>query len=392
VTAGAALLLLPGREFGQREQLLAIAMLPYLALAALRFDGGRGPGRAIKIFIGVAAGVGVALKPYFLAVPVLVELALQLLGRPRSHLFRPENLAGVAVLAIYGAWLLAFEQPYLKEVIPLAREIYWEYELPFARVLPPLLIQLLVAAPMMLLAVEKRDGFGVMLTAAWWGFAVSYLVQQKGYSYHLLPVTITTLMLIANVMTLPHLRSWLRWTAVLMMAGVVWLICIPPLARWWNVNQADGARAMEINSVRSSLARHAPQGRWLVVAVHHHPAFPTAIYTPAKYVSRTNSQWFLSAVVQLRERQEATPHAASIERHAREFILRDLRARPDLVLIDTNSARHTVASPDFDFLAFFMEDPAFRSEWSSYREIEPIGQFRQFVRVVARTDGRDSKG
>ena len=169
-------------------------------------------------------------------------------------------------------------------------------------------------------------------------------------------------------------------TAAILLASLIW-ICAPPLAAWWNVNRAGGLRTMEIDRVLASLARHAPDGRWLVVAVHHHPAFPTAIYTPTKYVSRTNSQWFLSAVAQIRGGQKTPPQAAAIERHAREFILHDLRAHPDPVLIDTNSARHTSASPDFDFLTFFQEDPAFRSEWRSYREIEPIGAYRQFLRV-----------
>ena len=122
-TAGATLLLLPGREFGQREQLLAITALPYLALSALRLDGDRMPGRRVQLLIGVVAGIGVALKPYFLAVPLMVEVALQVLGKPRPRLLRPENLAGTAVLAVYGFWLLAVEQTYLREVIPLAENV-----------------------------------------------------------------------------------------------------------------------------------------------------------------------------------------------------------------------------------------------------------------------------
>jgi hypothetical protein len=136
------------------------------------------------------------------------------------------------------------------------------------------------------------------------------------------------------------------------------------------------------------LNEHAPHGRWLLAAVHHYPAFPTAIYTNTKYVSRTNSQWFLSAVVQLRDKSVTSPHAASIERHAREFILRDVRQKPDVVFIDTNSARHTMASPNFKFLTFFEEDPAFRAEWLHYREIEPIGPYRQFLRVRELSSGQ----
>ena len=61
--------------------------------------------------------------------------------------------------------------------------------------------------------------------------------------------------------------------------------------------------------------------------------------------------------------------------------MHDLAAKPNLVLIDKDAARHTVGAADFDILAFYQEDPAFRQIWRSYREIEPIAEYRQFVRV-----------
>jgi len=61
--------------------------------------------------------------------------------------------------------------------------------------------------------------------------------------------------------------------------------------------------------------------------------------------------------------------------------MHDLGSKPNLVLIDTDSKGHTNGPGNFDFLAFYKEDPQFRAEWNSYREIEQIGPYRQFVRV-----------
>jgi hypothetical protein len=119
-------------------------------------------------------------------------------------------------------------------------------------------------------------------------------------------------------------------------------------------------------------------GRFLVAGVHPYPEFPLAIYSRGTWAARTNGQWFLPAVTQLRARGV---YDSSAERHAREFMLRDLGTKPDLVLIDTNSRGHTTGPADFDFLKFYEEDPSFRIAWSSYGEIDRIGQFRQFVRL-----------
>ncbi|HEX6604787.1 MAG TPA: hypothetical protein VF027_07905, partial [Sphingomicrobium sp.] len=155
------------------------------------------------------------------------------------------------------------------------------------------------------------------------------------------------------------------------------LLWFVKVGEWWVSAGPGGPRYAQIDRIDQSIAQHALNGRFLVVAVHPYPAFPAAIYTSARYVSRTNSQWFLPAVVQLRA---AGRPSASVEQHARDFIMHDLGAKPTLVLIDTDSRGHTRGPADFDFLAFYKEDPKFRAEWAAYREIEPIDHFRQFVR------------
>ena len=67
------------------------------------------------------------------------------------------------------------------------------------------------------------------------------------------------------------------------------------------------------------------------------------------------------------------------DREARDFILHDLARRPGLVMIDTDSRRHTTGPSDFDFLAFYLEDPRFRRLWAGYREVKSLGQYRLFV-------------
>ena len=376
--SGACLLLLPGREFGQREHIAVIAVLPYLALAGRRAAGDRGPSAGATVAIGLAMGIGVALKPYFLAVPLLVELVVQLTAADRPKLLRAENIASAAVVAAYALVLILFGRQYLADVVPLANEIYWSFNRPMGPVMDDLYPSLTAVAAFAAFAIYKRDSLGLILFAAFCGFALSYILQRKGYPYHLLPVSIVAVAMLAHLSTAG--ARVVRALAVVVMLMLSLSIVQPPL-NWWATNRPGGSRATEIDGFRQTVARHADNGRFLVVAVHPYPSFPTAIYTPAHYVSRTNSQWFLPAVVQIRQGIVARPDAATIESHARQFVMHDLAAKPNLVLIDKDAARHTVGAADFDILAFYQEDPAFRQIWRSYREIEPIAEYRQFVRV-----------
>jgi hypothetical protein len=375
------LLLFPYRDFGQREHLMLIGTLPYVALAALRFSGERPVPQPAAIAIGIAAGLALALKPYFLAVPLFVEVAILVAQRRWMAWFRPETIAIGAVVGVYGLCVPLFDPEYLTTVVPLAQSIYWSFDVPLALVLAHLTVPVLALALTGLMLWISPRPLPLVLCAAAAGFLISYLLQHKGYSYHLLPVTAGAAIALAAALACSELAPKLRTVASLTMAAVLFQPVVAT-ARWWSLNGPGGASAIAHGQLIDVVDRLAGHGRFLVVSVHPFPAFPTALYTSAEQVSRTNSQWFLPAVVQLRSgRKEPFPGARALaERNAREFILHDLAAKPDLVIVDTDSARHTVSRDDFDFLAFYREDPRFRAAWSHYREVKPIFGFRLFVR------------
>ena len=376
VVAAIALVTLQGREFGQRDPVMMIAVLPYLALSARRFDGEPVPGLFARIAIGAIAGLGFALKPYFLVVPLLIEAILWVWGKKPQALFRSENVSAAVVILAYAGWLLAFEQPYLYEIIPLVRGIYWSFDHSTAFIFKQLWPLLVGVIPFAFLTFQRKDGLGIVLLAAFCGFVFSYLMQHKGYHYHLLPARTVSLLLVAGVALDESLAQRLRLAALALAAALcaLWMV---QFIWWWPRARPGGPLYSQIERINQSIARHAGGGHYLVITIRTYPNFPAGIYAPSRYASRTNAQWFVPAVSQLRA--NGLP-AESIERHAREFILHDLRHKPGLVMVDTDSEGHTRGPRNFDILKFYEEDPAFRAEWRHYREIERINSFRQFVR------------
>jgi len=375
------LLLFPYRDFGQREHLMLIAALPYLALTASRCMGRVSISCAAAIGVGVAAGLGFALKPHFLAVPLLAEIAVLFAVRRWTSVFRPETIAIGAVIGTYGLWVLLFVPDYMATVVPLAQAIYWSFDVPLSRLLSPVILPVVAMVWAATMLRRSPRSLPLVICAATAGFLLSYVAQHKSYSYHLLPVTAGAALTIATLLSGSNLSRKRRMTASLMLA----LLLVQPTlntGNWLLRNGPGGPRAATQSRLIEAIDREAGDGRFLVVAVHPFPAFPTALYSQAEQVSRTNSHWFLPAVVQLRNGAIAPdPGALGVaERNAREFVLRDLSHKPDLVIIDTDSARHTVGKRNFDFLSFYQEDEQFRAAWVPYREIAPLEGFRLFVR------------
>lgn len=375
------LLVLPYRDFGQREHLMLIAALPYLALCAVRFGTGSKVSTATAVMIGFVAGLGFALKPYFLAVPLLVEILGVVISQQASSIFRLETITIGIVVAIYGIFVMTFTPEYVSEVVPLARAIYWSFDLPLTGLVTSISLQILAVLLVAVLSASVDEKLPLVFGVATLGFAVSYLFQQKGYSYHLLPVTAGSSIAVAAMIS-GSVISKSRRLATMFLLIVMLLNPVLLTLSWWRMSGPGGSAAIAQKRMIDVIDRYAGRGGFMVIAVHPRPAFPTALYTTAHHVSRTNSQWFLPAVAQLRNgRSGAVPNAKEIaEREAKEFVLHDLAQNPSLVILDTDAARHTVGPKEFDILAFYAEDPRFRDVWRHYREVEPKLGYRFFVR------------
>lgn len=318
------------RDFGQREHLAQILILPYLFMAAARMRGGRVLWVA-AMAIGICAGLGVALKPYFLAVPALVELTGIALSRRVRFAIRAETVAMGLVIAAYAAAVIVFAPLYLTDVMGAAQRIYWSFNVPLTQVLSPIAFP--AGAFLCVLAMLPRTGIPplpAVLSAAACGFLISYLVQMKGYSYQAFPFVMNSVLALAALLLL---MVPLRRT-LLFAAGTVALVAVVAgglvhTRDWWMAGRKGSGHAAEMSqALVDTINAHAAGGGFLAISTHPSPGFPAALGVEADWTSRTNSQWFLPAVAQLREGTRAADPAtlAFAERQARAFILHDLAA------------------------------------------------------------------
>ena len=120
--------ILPIGNFGQRDVLAFILILPYLFSMMGRASGLPSTGRALPMLIGLAAGFGICLKPFLIVVPLLIELLHLALARNFRDLIRTETLAMAATMLLYAGAILLFARDYLEFALPLVRAVYWAYD------------------------------------------------------------------------------------------------------------------------------------------------------------------------------------------------------------------------------------------------------------------------
>jgi hypothetical protein len=190
--------ILPLNEFGQREQFLIVLSLPYFLLTAARLQNISVTTR-LAVTCGVMAGLGFAIKPYFLLAPVMVEgFYLVRTKRPGASV-RSENLAIAAVIVSYVMLVCLHHWDYLQTVIPLLTHYYYQrISLPMSVMFTSEQAFFTYFAGCFYLLEYRRNAYrslSTVLLAAALGFLLALGLQRTLWFYHQLPALAFDLLL-----------------------------------------------------------------------------------------------------------------------------------------------------------------------------------------------------
>ena len=198
------LLIAPSLAFGEREHICTILTMPYFFLTALLLRKKK-VSQNLRFFIGVWAGLGFLIKPYFLLAFLLNEAYVLIKTKKLASIFRIETISIIILGCLYCLAMFVFEPNYLFKVLPLVFALY----LPFGH--SGLLFCLEYNTAYIwffILALSfwqgSKDSYGStirILQLATIAFLGSYYWQNRGPYYHILPALSYGMILIAMLLT-----------------------------------------------------------------------------------------------------------------------------------------------------------------------------------------------
>ena len=362
--ATVALFVAPFDTFGQREHLMVILTLPYFLLVVMSPKGVRAS-VAGALALGSAAAIGFALKPHFLAAPALLGLVVAQQQRSLRALVTPANFAVVTVGLGYLAFVWIGFPLYFTSIVPLGLLTYGSFDSGF---LASLGQPILLFAPVAAIIVFRGSGNGVdrrvalRFLAILLGFAVSYVVQGKGWYYQLVPVTAFLVLV-------------LTWAAVTNPADVRKIGIPPAVAALLVVSYALARGPYRNRNVEAfapfvSDAGVAPG--LLVLSSNVSAAFPLVNRTEARWTSRFPAQWLIPGSVKALARPACgaptacADHRAVLEA-ARRMVVEDfVTGRPMIVIVDERTSKSYFDGVPFDYLKWLGEDPVFAAAFARY--------------------------
>ena len=382
-------------DLGQRDLMAAILLLPYVLLAGRTAAGLPAP-RSVAILCGLLAAVGVALKPYFVLPWLAVELVILFRRGSLRALWRVDSVLVALGQGVYAALVLALAPEYLSRIVPLAAATYGALGVSRLQLLTmwtalglwlcglgALAARRMLPGPLPLPATET-------LLAAALGFWASYVLQGKGFGYHLRPVAVYA-PLGLFVVTLGALRLFVqsrggepgqRRRAVRVVfvsavsASVFGLFLAKELHgayRW--LHEGYPPEVLVLVEAAKAAGEGAPIYE---LSTSEWPAFPAVNLSGARWPYHFNHLWPLPAFY--RGASDGAYHApdaqGEIERTLFETVVADLVATPPRILIVD---REPYAMPDhFDLVTYFSASPAFRELLRGYRSAGRVGAFELF--------------
>jgi hypothetical protein len=388
VTCAFVLFPLASGMFGQREHLALAFILPLIGTAALRVAASDLP-RPAALGIGVLGGLGMAIKPHYALVWLLLVAFRWWASGKRPWRWHPEDAAVLALGVAYPLAVLLLTPDYFAFVGGSARD-YLSYgsrglgyvllgDTPAWWFYVALVLSLLLDWPL-----RARPISGVLL-AAGCGFLAAVALQGKGWSYHYYPVNACAFLL--AVSSLGHQYEarvspiWRRAVRGLY-AIFVGLFLIAVMGR--AVGQARGRlspREIRQVAVKHVVVQQLGAQSLLVISSQLRDAFPLVNDTQLRWDGGYPNIWiplvyYRTNLGQRRRIEYRAPESMpSPERHAFERVVRDVvEGRPDILVVESRvlNERRTTYPGGFDFLAYFGQDRRFAAALQSYHQVADV--------------------
>lgn len=367
----AVVTVLPAYNFAEREHIAVIALLPLLAVLAVRAEGRR-PDFAMAVIAGLGAGITVVIKPHFALAIMLAVGAAAANARSWRVVFAVENWIGVIVACAYAAAVVVAYPEFVGDVLPMVVAVYVPARLPILTLLARPAVLCWLASlrilthwkPGALLAAPTS-----ILVASSTGFFVAYLIQGKGWPYHTYPMLALGFMALA-VVGLSRPRA--EGPADGRFRRAVSALTVPALAAvcyfWFSI---AGSTDPLIEPIR----RVSLHPRMLMISPDLAIGHPLVRQLGGTWVGRTGHLWISAGAFErlVKEKPDAET-AAALRRLAardRDMLVEDIRRnRPDVILIERGV---------FDWYAFAHADPAIAAELAAYTEIAAVDLTMNFL-------------
>jgi hypothetical protein len=383
------LLFLPAAAFGQREHILTIFIMPYLFSAVLALENKR-ISPVLALIIGLFAGLGFALKPFFLVTLVLIELYFICFRRRLWGWVRIESITIAIVLVLYVLSIFLFQPNYISVVLPIVSKFYfigteegWS-DLVVKR--PYVIFCLWMAGSYFF---YKNDRTPVLSTVIWLallGMIAAFMIPRSSWFYHAIPaISLACLLLALYAGQFVSFVGITKKSILFFLVVSASIFYVPVSGSYYIFNtfvvdKEHGAMQKLITYIN-----HIPGDHSVFCFTGTASCFPLVFETNSEYGGRYPFFWWLKGVM----KQSETQSTKKDQKYLIDGIADDLnRYQPKLIIINAQVMKiiqenmyENYGISDFDMIKYFSNNKNFCTAWSHYRYLTSIDYYQVYEKI-----------
>lgn len=383
-------------DFGQREQLLVILVVPYILAATIGAINRLSI--AERCALGVAAGLAVCLKPQQLLIIVGLELFLAISARSIRRAIAPEILSMLLTGGLY-VLLVRFLTPlYMQKTVPLLFETYWAY-----RTIPALALAgaqwsllLLALAALATCFVYRKvlhdPATTTGLIVCSFASSIAFDIQHAGWDYQRFPSREFFLLALFYLM-IDILRPIIDRSPRLSMRFAIVSVGLIAISLSALAVRLYRRPPVEHNELDDFFAQYKPNTTVYVFATTVEP-FSSVFNHDLNWGSRFPALWMLPAIVQ-NEEVQANPPAlfkripppmlSRLSTLQRNDTTHDLNFwKPSVILVahcKVEGLCQALEGRNFDMISWFLQNRGFADAWSHYQKSQSLPSYDVYTRV-----------
>lgn len=375
--------LLSPAVYGQRELLFITMVLPYLIKSL-------SPNRSekttiIDLTIILMAGIGFAIKPFFLLLWAANELHKALQERSFKSFFALRNWIIGFVQLLYFAAIYYLTPEYINTIIPVVMTTYFAYETLWSNIFKPIAAVCGITLVLTWFANTHSDYRKIIARMLTWMFACAMLmvVQRKDWLNHLYPMVfmsgLTVVMILLYLVEVWQeiglLMGRLQFTALCVSVATL-LIGIYIDGKFWHFiyKHPSGIHTKLLAEINKQA-----EGKYVYsLAFNMQSAFPVIALSKGIFRGSFYQLWPMSGLIIREQQGKHTEDMAKARAFFYDNLVHDFeRYPPELVWVDENVNLEKIADYDIepenrDIIKVLSRDVRFFVLWQNYEKIGEI--------------------
>ncbi len=379
---------LPLIAYGQREHLMMILTLPYMFLMILVLQN-KHLKPWVRFLIGMFAGLGFSIKPFFVIPFVFIEIYGCIKKRSFKALFRIESLTIVSIILLYVTSIVIWQPEYFTIILPYVFKYYFPF---YTRSFEIIFLQpevIFCAATLVTYCVfypsDRYQTVGVILWLMFLGMMIAFLIPKQMWRYHFYPAVALSYLLNMHCLVQLCIGKNIprKILSLSLFSGLVFFV---PLCQYNHVLKETQTltKNYPLRPVEAFINRQGERSIYCF-SLYTSDCFPLIYQTKMRYAERFSSFWWFKGII--KSEKENNPNLKAMIEKDKEILigniaddLNNLKAR----WVIFNEYVFRMVDLKFDLIDYFSKNEKFREAWKNYRDQGKVGEYRVYERIHER--------